>query len=150
MSFDSSTRLLACRKNVKQAISWCLIAIIACSHFIGVSATSKIAEQNKLLEDLDVVLICTGKQFKYISLSTFQQSGKISYVDPPTSSTTEEFNLDCSVSAFFETRDDLATHSGSIFLASLAPNHNVFVNPVESPTLLQRNGVQVRAPPIPV
>ncbi|WP_152537624.1 hypothetical protein [Catenovulum agarivorans] len=44
----------------------------------------------------DTVLICTGAQFQWISLSATQSAGQLVFVEPPQDTPTEYQQIDCS------------------------------------------------------
>jgi len=54
--------------------------------------------------DDNVMLICTGSTFKWISVSTYNQSGKLEFVEPPADSPSEYASPKCSFTYLSQTK----------------------------------------------
>jgi hypothetical protein len=69
-------------------------------------AASSMLRYAQGFEDEDRVLICTGSTYKWISLSTFEQTGKVEFVDAPENAPTSLKEIKCSYAYLADPNSD--------------------------------------------
>ncbi|MDU0354128.1 hypothetical protein RS130_09430 [Paraglaciecola aquimarina] len=74
-------------------------------------AASTILAQAKTYATDDIELICTGASFKWMSVSAYQQSGKIEFVEPPKNVPLGLENIKCSYSYLNDSSTDHLLHA---------------------------------------
>jgi hypothetical protein len=79
-------------------------------------AASSMLSQAKSFANDDVELICTGTSFKWMSVSIYQQTGKIEFVDAPADAPEGFDTVNCSYSYLNDAHTDNALLEGSITL----------------------------------
>jgi|TARA_R110002012_G_scaffold153561_2_gene313677 hypothetical protein len=71
-------------------------------------ASSSIINQAQTFANDDAVLICTGHQFKWISLSTFEQTGTLEFIQPPDDAPTNAHSIKCTFAYLADCHNDKA------------------------------------------
>ncbi|WP_289029148.1 hypothetical protein [uncultured Paraglaciecola sp.] len=86
------------RKLVKKLRKNIVFTLILSLLFNGVASlyvsASMVSHANDFA-DQDSVLICTGTSYKWMSLSVYEQTGKVKYIDPPENSPENLSDLNC-------------------------------------------------------
>jgi hypothetical protein len=77
-------------------LKYCLVIVLLVSSTSpALSASWQVNQAQRNASD-DLILICTGSQFKWISSQAFYQTGKLVFVDPPASDQHSKHSLECS------------------------------------------------------
>ncbi|XOV78740.1 MAG: hypothetical protein ACFHVJ_17675 [Aestuariibacter sp.] len=74
--------------------AYAAIALL-CNSFVGFLVSAQTAQYGLKFADQDTMLICTGKQFKWISASAFSETGKLVFVDAPQDAPEHRQQLKC-------------------------------------------------------
>lgn len=103
---------------VRNIIAIGLILSLIASQYLSVFSALAIKHLGDDYLDQDVTLICTGKTFKFVSLSAFQQTGELVFVDAPTDAPDEPHNYVCPSFLSLDKNDD-ASYSANASLVLL-------------------------------
>lgn len=76
--------------------------------------------------DEDSVLICTGTSYKWMSLSVYERTGKVEYIEPPEHTPKNLKDIRCVYGYLADSNDnDLAVNSLNNLIAPLDKNPNI-------------------------
>lgn len=110
-------------------------------------AASSLLNQAKSFANQDVELICTGSSFKWMSISVYQQTGEIKYVDAPENAPSGFDNIKCSYSYLNDNHSD-QTLLGDIPSISVSITTNEIVDYLNAEYLARKHQLAFsRAPP---
>lgn len=99
-------------KAAKQrTIAFALVLSLIASQYLSVFAALSIKQINLDYLSQDITLICTGKSFKFVSLSAFEQTGKLVFIDPPAQAPESEHSYECPSLFALDKKDDISFDS---------------------------------------
>lgn len=91
-------------------------------------AANSIVNKAQAFANDDAILICTGHEYKWISLSAFEQTGALEFIPPPDDAPTNAHGIKCTFAYLADSHSDKTlvaivnpvTHPLSKFLPLLA------------------------------
>lgn len=99
-------------KDTKQrVVAFTLVLSLIISQFFSVSAALTVKQVNLEFLNQDITLICTGKTFKFVSLSAFEQTGELVFVDPPADAPDDDHTYECPSLFALDKKDDISFES---------------------------------------
>lgn len=81
-----------------KSVLLCLVFALFFNSVGTLFAASSLLSQAKTFSNKDVELICTGSTFKWMSVSIFEQTGEIQFVEPPENAPEGFEHIKCSYS----------------------------------------------------
>jgi hypothetical protein len=79
----------------RRVIAFGLVLSLIFSQYLSVFAALSIKQINLDYLSQDITLICTGKTFKLVSLSAFEQTGELVFIEPPSNAPEGEHSYEC-------------------------------------------------------
>ncbi|MCF2948549.1 hypothetical protein L0668_10560 [Paraglaciecola aquimarina] len=99
------------------AVLLCLVFALFFNSVGTLFAASSLVSQAKSFTNQDVELICTGSTFKWMSVSHYQQTGEILFVDAPDNAPDGFEHIKCSYSYLNDNNSEQALISTQASLA---------------------------------
>ena len=89
---------------------WLMTSLVILSLVINSTAAVLIAawkvEKAQSFAGQDAMMICTGKTFKWVSLSAFEELGELKFIEPPENAPESVHEVDCSYSYLADNQSD--------------------------------------------
>jgi hypothetical protein len=83
-------------RQFNRSITVTILIVLLFNSIGSLFAASSMLSAAQRYADEDSILICTGSTYQWISLKTFELTGKIEFVDPPENAPAEFKDLKCS------------------------------------------------------
>lgn len=102
----SQTFLFRIKTTKNKSVLLCLVFALFFNSVGTLFAASSLTSQAKSLNTQDVELICTGSTFKWMSVSIYQQTGEIQFVEAPENAPDGFDHIKCSYSYLYDNGSD--------------------------------------------
>ncbi len=111
-------------------------------------ASNSIINQAQTFANDDAVLICTGHEFKWISLSTFEQTGTLEFIQPPEDAPTNAHGIKCTFAYLADCHNDKALVATNVVSVAPLTQNSLFLPNLSFVKTHPYTLASTRAPPI--
>ena len=135
------------QRTFQQLVALTLLFTSVFANAVGVASALNAQRLAVELSQYDIGIICHGGQFRFFSLSVYEQTGEVVYLEAPVGNSTPHFSFTCATSYSLDKDEDTILVGVELLQYEPLLQHILNVSIQDQLTPNRYHKAQVRAPP---